>query len=115
MNREKMAEVMDYLFDHRAAGLPADGLAEVFERLVWCLEDNGAALDSIGEEWLRGDDPARVEVMLAVNEWFPFKDPLEMEAVFTRIAARWPELAPRCTERIEQRREQHARLERRGQ
>ena len=44
MNVSDMADVMEFLYAHRAPNLPADALAEVLDRLIWCLDDNGDAI-----------------------------------------------------------------------
>lgn len=35
---------------------PADALAEVFDRLLWCRDDNGDAILRVREKWLQFDD-----------------------------------------------------------
>ena len=37
-------EMMDFLFMRRAQNLPPAGLAEVFCRLLWCMDDNGSEI-----------------------------------------------------------------------
>lgn len=91
-----MIAVMNTLFAHRAVGLPAHALADVLDRMIWCLDDNGAALLRVREDWLQSDELERVEVALAMDETFPFEDRKTMEEVFARISAKWPHLAQRC-------------------
>jgi hypothetical protein len=92
----EISRVMDTLFAHRASGLPPEGLSEVFDRLVWCLDDNGSALLEVCEQWLVSGERARVEIVLAMTEVFPFRERAAMEAVLERVAAAWPDLAERC-------------------
>jgi hypothetical protein len=94
---------MDFLMSHRAPSLPPIALAEVFDRLIWCLADNGAALLQVRESWLRSEDRDRVEVALAMNETYPFTRFEDMRAALTRITSRWPDLEPRCAELLESR------------
>lgn len=96
MNRKDMALIMDMLMDHRAPALPPKGLAEVFDRLIWCMDDQGTSLLSVCEDWLESDDRDRVEVALAMDEAFPYANPETMDEVFSQISTRWPDLADTC-------------------
>ncbi len=109
MNRDDMSHIMNSLMAHRAELLPPKGLAEVFDRLIWCLDDNGESLLRIREEWLQSDDRDRVDVALAMDEVFPFKDENMMNRVFLRISSRWPDLAETCAHIRAARDEQHSR------
>lgn len=71
MNPTELATAMDLLVRHRAPSLAPEALADVFDRLIWCLDDEGAALLSVVEAWLLGDDRDRVEIALAMTESFP--------------------------------------------
>ena len=92
----EISAVMDTLFVHRAGALPSQALADVFDQLIWCLDDNGAALMRVREDWLQSDDLDRVDVALAMDESFPFADLTTMDEVFARISAKWPHLSQRC-------------------
>ncbi|MEO7731168.1 MAG: hypothetical protein ABIY55_09370 [Kofleriaceae bacterium] len=96
MTQHEMAQVMDFLFAQRVDGLPPAALAEVFDRLIWCLVDNGGALLEVRESWLTSDDKARVEIALAMDETYPFNKLEKMDSVFAKIATKWPDLASRC-------------------
>jgi hypothetical protein len=95
-NDKKTLQMMEFLHVNRAPGLPPEALADVFDQLIWCMADNGAALLKVREDWLRSDDKSRVEIALAMNETYPFDEPSEMEKVFSQISAKWPELSARC-------------------
>lgn len=90
--------VMEFLFVHRASALPPSALAEVFDRLIWCTDDQGAGLLKVREEWLRSTDRARVEIALAMEESLPFANFAEMDEALTCIETLWPDLGPRCCE-----------------
>jgi hypothetical protein len=75
-------------------------IGALFDHLIWNTPDHGGALMKTVENWLRGDDPRRVEFALAMNYVFPFPDPTTMTKVFTQIKTRWPKFAERCDERI---------------
>ena len=92
----KNNEMMEFLFANRAPSLPPQALADVFDQLIWCMADNGEALLKVREDWLRSNDKPRVEIALAMNETYPFDDASEMEAVFSQISEKWPELSARC-------------------
>ena len=53
INTETM---MEFLFARRTSNLPATGLAEVFDRLIWCMNDQGAELLEVRKKWLEGED-----------------------------------------------------------
>lgn len=103
MNRIDVAGVMEFLYVHRAPDLPPQMLADVLDRLIWSLDDSGDELLRVREAWLQSSDRGRVEVALAMNETFPFKEQQQMETVFRGIVESWPELRDRCDELRRQR------------
>jgi hypothetical protein len=107
MNQQEMRNLMEFLCSHRMRSLPPSALADVFDRLIWCLDDNGEALGKVRESWLTSNDRELVEIALAMNEVFPFADGSEMNQVLARVAKTWPDLAARC----DQLREERARAE----
>ena len=104
MTHDEIAQVMTFLYSQRAPSLPASALAEVFDRLIWCMADQGAGLLLEREYWLRSEEKGRVEIALAMDETYPFGDISEMEMVFAKISERWPDLKPRCADLLEARR-----------
>jgi uncharacterized heparinase superfamily protein len=86
---------LETLFDQRAAALPAVAFADVLDRLLWCVADNGSSILELQRQWLSGDDRARVEVALAMAEAAPMTMS-EVDETATKIAARWPDLQPQC-------------------
>lgn len=76
--------------------LSPEKCADVLERLCWASDDPGGLLLQAREMWLRSDDRRRVEVALAFDETFPFREHVEMEEVLRRIGHRWPDLVARC-------------------
>lgn len=75
-----------------------EDLAEVCDTLVWKVEDNGTELMEVCRSWLRGDDPARVQAALAINNGFLFPTREEMRAAFAGLAGRFPRFRPRTEE-----------------
>jgi hypothetical protein len=106
-----MTALMEGLYGNRAPGLPASALADVFDRLVWCLVDNGAALLQVREDWLVSDDRGKVEIALAMKETFPFSDAATMERAFSAVTTKWPDLASVCEGIIDARRKQRSRAD----
>ncbi|WP_223645496.1 hypothetical protein [Corallococcus sp. EGB] len=96
MTAEEMTRIIDTLYAHRAPALPAHALAEIFNRMLWCLDDEGAALLQVGEDWLSSDDRGRVAIALAMDETFPFNDSKKMDEVLSWISSKWPDLSARC-------------------
>ncbi|QSQ15622.1 hypothetical protein [Myxococcus landrumensis] len=96
MNVAEMSRIMDSLYEHRAPALPSHALADNFDRMIWCLDDQGAALLQVREDWLISGDRGRVEVALDMEETFPFSDSQKMNDVLGQISARWPELSAKC-------------------
>ncbi len=94
-------EMMEFLWLRRAKNLPPNGLAEVLDRLLWCMDDNGLEILAVRGEWLAGDDIGKVRVALSMSEVFPFSTREEMTSVFDRLVARWPEVRPDCERIIE--------------
>lgn len=84
------------LLDRRAPALSAEALSDVFDRLIWILDDNGAVIADVRREWLRGTDRYAVEVALAMQETLPFKTLEEFEPIAADIISRWPDLARAC-------------------
>jgi hypothetical protein len=91
-------DLMNYLFERRARCSPPEALADIFERLVWYLDDNGTDLLQERDNWLLSGDKDKVAVALALEETFPFANREKMVRQFQCITERWPELAPRCQE-----------------
>ena len=103
-----MKNLAEYLFEHRAKNLPAIDLAEIFDRLIWVLDDNDRQIMETIETWLLGNDSEKIEIALLMNEIFPFEDRLQMENVLNRIAIDFPKLSHHCSKLIDTRRKQHS-------
>jgi hypothetical protein len=93
-----LKDITDFLFANRVKDLPPRGLAEVFDRLIWCLSDNGQEILKIQREWLSSQDVERVKIALEMKEAFPFENPNQMNQVLKSISANWPELRVKCDE-----------------
>ncbi len=92
----ELKRVMEYLLEHRACDLPPPALGDLFDRMVWYLDDNGEELCAIRTEWLHSNDRAKVEVALATAEIFPCNSRAEMVDLFDSILEKWPALQSTC-------------------
>jgi hypothetical protein len=93
-------QVMTYMLRNSVTGLPPASLAEVFDRLIWCLADNGEGLLNVRKDWLECNDPAKIEVALNMSETFPYDTREEMIRKFREIKDSYPRLTDRCNEII---------------
>lgn len=93
-----ISKIMDFLVANATEQLPPHALAEVFDRLIWCLADNGKEVLMVRNRWLQGDDRQKVEIALAMNETFPMDGGQLMEDLLEGISRRWPSLRERCAE-----------------
>jgi hypothetical protein len=98
MSPEAMRQIMDGLIAGLRSDLPGSVLGEVFDRLIWILDDNGAQLVAICREWVTGDDPRRAEAALSISDGFLFESREELQTHLAPVATRWPALAPRVDE-----------------
>src|SRR4051794_37975194 len=95
-NIAAISDVMEFLVANAASNLPPEALADVFDRLTWCLADNGHEICVVRDVWLMGDDRRKVEIALMMEETFPFDGGRQMRTNLKSIASRWPEFARRC-------------------
>lgn len=89
-------EMMEFLWQRRVSNLPPAALAEVFDRLIWCMDDNGAELLRVRAKWLTSDDIEKVRIALAMDEVFPGNTREAIATLCAGLVSRWPELQPEC-------------------
>jgi hypothetical protein len=58
----------DFIFEKRASGAKPECLANIFERLVWLLDDNGAEIHAGMRQWIGSGELERARVALAFAE-----------------------------------------------
>jgi len=86
---------MEHLFSRRAPNLPPAGLAEVFDRLLWCLDaSDGAEILETQRDWLRSGDLEKIEIALAMSEVFPYSTREELAENLDRLVKQFPSLVP---------------------
>jgi hypothetical protein len=88
--------MMEFLFSRRTPNLPPTGLAEVLDRLIWCMNDQGAELLQVRKKWLEGENKEKVQIALTMNEVFPCDNREEMALLFATLTTRWPDLKGAC-------------------
>lgn len=93
-----MEEVMNFLWGRSAKNLPADALAEVFDRLIWCMDDNGSDIEDVRIKWIRSEDISKVEIALTMSETYPFDSRVELIRELGEVRKKWPTLKPICDE-----------------
>lgn len=94
--------IADFIFERRAPGAKPEWLAEIFERLVWLLDDNGAEILARMRQWIESGDLERARVALAFTEVYLYQTRPEMVTAFDALCARFPELRERCSEILAQ-------------
>ena len=92
---------MEHFVAHRVSNLPAEALADVFDRLIWCFADNGHAICAVRREWLQSADEYKVDIALSMNEVFPFPTRVQMEEHLHRVVLQFPRLRDKCTTWLE--------------
>lgn len=91
-----ICDVMNFLIENRADGLEPKVLADLFDRMIWILRDNGGELLKVRDAWMNGEDPFRVEIALLMSEVAPFSNSLDMEENLSKIITRWPKFINLC-------------------
>lgn len=91
-------DVMTFLLDRFVSGLPLSKLSDIFDRLIWCLADNGKEIEEVRQKWLFSDNKKKVEVAIYMSETFPFNHYNELDSCYRTISEKWPDLKDRCTE-----------------
>lgn len=89
---------MESLVDDRAPGVPAEAIAEVLDRLIWCVADDGEEILAVRDKWLDSGDEYRIAVALSMSDVFPFNTKLQLEQGLEGIATRFPKLRGKCIE-----------------
>lgn len=91
-----MSDVMDFLVENRAPELKPAVLADIFDRLIWIVRDNGEEISKVRKLWLEGNDPLRAEIALLMSEVFPYSSRSELRSKLAELSIRWPKLQQLC-------------------
>lgn len=92
----KITEAIETIVGARAGSLPAIVLAEVLDRLIWCIDNNGEDIIRLQLQWFKGNDDYRAEIALAMSEAFPFSNVQEARDVLAVLQKKWPHLSAPC-------------------
>ena len=93
-----MENIADYLFSRRARSLPPEGLAEVFARLIWTMDDNGDEIIQAMRRWIDSGDIEQARIALALREVFYYPTREAMVEAFDQLCVRFPECRRECDE-----------------
>lgn len=80
--------------------MPPEGLAEVFARLIWTMDDNGDEIIEAMRRWIGSGDIEQVRVALAMREVLYYPTRGAMVEAFDQLCARFPECRQECDEII---------------
>lgn len=94
----EMRTFMESIVDGRATGVPPEAIADVLDRLIWCVADSGEEILGVRDAWLASGDEYRIAVALSMRDVFPFNTKSELEQGLSGIAQRFPGLRPKCVE-----------------
>ncbi|MEU1623389.1 hypothetical protein ABZ479_39620 [Streptomyces sp. NPDC005722] len=86
-------QVMTYLVDHRAPGLPPGYLSEQLMSLSWIVEDEGKGIFDVARRWLVSDDPFRAAVVMGLTETVLVDTLDELVDAAARITRCFPSMA----------------------
>ena len=90
--------IAELLFKRRAPNVEPKWLAEVLERLVWLMDDNGTEIVEALAEWVTGSDREKIDIALAFEEISLFDERTEMSEAFDKLCSQYPDLRTRCDE-----------------
>ena len=90
--------IAEYLFSRRAKNLPPNALAEVFDRLIWCMDDNGKEICEAIKEWLEGNNSEKIEIALYMESVSPYPTYKEMDITLKHISKKYPQFQEKCHE-----------------
>lgn len=94
-------EMMSYLLNRSAHGLPLKELSNIFDQLIWIMDDNGFEIDIVRNKWLSSSDKNKVVVALQMTETFPFDSREDLVKCFNQIEEKWQDLSSLCAEVLE--------------
>lgn len=68
----QIENILEFIVHHRAPGLDFSAIGDLFDRLTWTLDDNGAEIDRVRRKWLETEkDIDKVRAALAMSDSFP--------------------------------------------
>jgi hypothetical protein len=104
------ADFLEYLLKNKSAGHDASDVAAIIDDLVWFFADNGQAIGSVLNEWIKSEDVRKVEVALQINGFYPADTRDGIVALLDPLKSKWPHLADRCAHILDHWDTQHRRI-----
>lgn len=100
------SNLAERLYQEIPSDCPWEIVADLFAILVWSLSDPGSSsLIDTTNRWLsQGDDLRKIQIALNIDI-HPFAEQATMVDVLSRVASRYPDVAPRCRELITSRKQ----------
>jgi len=91
-----ISDVMEFIVDNSHSELEPEDIAEIFDKLIWTLDDNGESLLRVQSEWLRGECKKRILIALSMKEVFPYDTEEALQEGFALILTKFPDLKSMC-------------------
>ena len=88
--------ITEEIFERRAKNAKPEWVADLFQRLVWLLSDNGEEIVQTLGRWVDSGDLERSRVALAFQDVFLFSTRDQMVEAYGRLAARFPQFRTEC-------------------
>lgn len=89
-------ELAEIIFEKRVRSGQPEWFADLFGRLIWMTEDNGAEIRGTLGRWLDSLDVEKVRIALAFDESFLWDNTSEMDLRLANVLSRFPGEAQRC-------------------
>ncbi len=86
----------EQIFERQASSVKPEWLADLYGRLVWLLDDNGAEVIDTLRKWIEVGNESRAKVALKFDEGFLFQSRAEMVEAFDQLCCRFPNLQTDC-------------------
>jgi hypothetical protein len=92
-----LIEALEQIFRRRAPEISPNILADIYDRLIWCLDDNGDSINLMQRIWLEGNNIDQIRIALAMNEVCPYSTKQALENSIQRIVSSFPGLNSECS------------------
>ncbi|MFJ7247102.1 hypothetical protein ACIQWA_20995 [Kitasatospora sp. NPDC098652] len=102
-------DLMEYLVEHRAPGLPPGYISEQLLSLTWILDAEGGKIFEVGKRWINSGDEFRVAVALGLDEAFLVGSWDELVQLAASLKERFPSLSAMIDDWLEGSRRSYGR------
>lgn len=69
-------------------------IGRLLDILIWSTPDNGTKLHELTKDWIRSDNPLKIEIQLSRMEWLPDSNDWYVQS--SKIKAYFPKLQSLC-------------------